>query len=165
MWRNWYMGAHSGPPFEGNQYAIGQSESTCHYALAPPSGFNVYFEIGVHLHLCRHYCDHNQRNPTSSYFIRARHNWYFAATKHTEYDPHAADYQNSYKYHCHVPILNHQLIAVITTLMATKSAKVWLISKSARQGLRLAASSRFLSSQKICLIFCIFIIQMFNPSF
>ena len=115
MWRNWYMGSHSGPHFEGNQYAIGQSESTCHYALAPPSGFNVYFEIGVHLHLCRHYCDHNQRNPTSSYFIRARHHWYFAATKHTEYDPHAADYQNSYKYHCHVPILNHQLIAVITT--------------------------------------------------
>ena len=115
MWRNWYMGSHSGPHFEGNQYAIGQSESTCHYALAPPSGFNVYFEIGVHLHLCRHYCDHNRRNPTSSYLIRARHHWYFAATKHTEYDPHAADYQNSYKYHCHVPILNHQLIAVITT--------------------------------------------------
>ena len=84
------------------------------------------------------------------------------------HDPHAANYQNSYnhKYHCHVPILNHQLIAVITTLMATKSAKVWLISKSARQGLRLAASSRFLSSLKICnCIFFIFIIQMFHPYF
>ena len=108
MWRNWYMGSHSSPPFEGNQYAIGQSESTCHYALAPPSGFNVYFEIGVQLHLCRHYRDHNQRNPTSSYFIRAHHHWYVAATKYTEYDPHAANYQNSYhhKYHCHVPISN-----------------------------------------------------------
>ena len=116
MWRNWYMGSHSSPPFEGNQYAIGQSESTCHYALAPPSGFNVYFEIGVQLHLCRHYRDHNQRNPTSSFFIRAHHHWYVAATKYTEYDPHAANYQNSYnhKYHCHVPILNHQLIAMAT---------------------------------------------------
>ena len=51
-------------------------------------------------------------------------------------------------------------------MMTTKSAKVWLISKSARQGLRLAASSRFLSSLKIYnFIFCIFIIQMFDPSF
>ena len=155
------MGSHSGPHFEGNQYAIGQSESTCHYALAPPSGFNVYFEIGVHLHLCRHYCDHNQRNPTSSYFIRAHH--HFAATKHTEYDPHAADYQNSYKYHCHVPILNHQLIAVTTTTWwQLKVQKCGWYPRVRDKGcawrLLLASFPRW---RFVFFVFCIFIISIF----